>query len=172
MSGSSSLSLNALPLNPSPPTPPAIMSGTIPSSNMMSAGRSFYTKIQDEARSNLAFRFTLIGAILAVFGALLSTILTVFVEKMTLMIRALLINLVLTTVIMVAAVYTNYCLVNGKCNVWAGIQAAIVFISSIFIVVMPIVMSLVTKGRLPKVSDNSNMTMMSSQNKRSKSKSR
>jgi hypothetical protein len=122
--------------------------------------RNLYTKIRDEARVNMAFRFTLIGAILAVFGALLSIVLTVFAEKITPLIFVLLLNLVLTTVIMALNVYTNYCYVHGKCNVFAGIHAALVFIISIFMVILPIISSLVMRGRLPRVSDAANMTMM------------
>jgi uncharacterized membrane protein len=98
--------------------------------------KTLYRTITEEASTNLAFRFTLIGAILAISGVLITSVITLLAYRMTFMAIAVILNYFLVVGIMILALYTNYCVVYGKCKTLAMWQGVLTFIMSIAIVLI------------------------------------
>ena len=107
-------------------------------------GSHMYNKIEAEAKQNAAFRMAVIGAVLAVVGALLTGGFLLFTsQKKTPVLIIVVVNLVLTTLAMALAVYTNYCVTHGGCDTLATVYGVFYLIAGIVSLVAAIMNGLI-----------------------------
>ena len=123
----------------------------VPSRDRRSENRTLLETVKYETQINASFRFAIIGASLAIIGAIMTIIINVYTRKVCMTTGILLVNFIVMTVMMALAVYTNYCVVNGNCTILAKVQAFFLMLAGILSILLSLLNLFFTRNTRQQV---------------------